>query len=1251
MQKSINKACKAVLKIAQGVYDWDQEDVASEERVTFFQSITKDIEIVRVVLLLTGSMQGLRNDVKTYLEAFYKYKWLWTDDMAMAYRNFLSKKPTIDDYENCLKKFEVVDAEVRAFPSLHVIGALRLTTKGIKYNLAQEASAWKVQYSGNLRKQAHVKMSKIMDYIKSTTSKLGRKIEKKDLDGLRFLMDLLKEIRERESGIQQEMSPVLDMYRMLSFFLPDGFISDEELDMRSTMRSLWTKMVDFAEDVSDELNDKQISFKRDLLMDIRDFGEEVATFRSDYVANGPAQMKITPKEAMQRLDKYTKMYEIKERKYERYNGGESLFALKHIEYPELVKTKKELALLKQLYDLYSDVTDTVKTWNDILWADATDNIDDMTEKIEGLEGRTLRMPRKLRDWPAYKELCKTVADFKTVLPLLVSLSSPAVQARHWQAVMKVTGTKFDVTGSEFTLSTLLEAQIAKYAEDIEEICESATKQLGIQNKMNDIKNRWSIEDFEFAPYKTRDVPVLQKVTPILEELEEAQMNCQTMLTMRHVAPFKEPLTSLLTTLSDTNETAERWLKVQLLWTSLESVFLGGDIAKQLPREAKQFSKIDKEFIKIMKKASDVLNIVGCCGDELLRTTLPVMVEALEKCQKALDGYLEQKRNKFPRFYFVSNPVLLQVLSQGSDPEAMQPFYEKVFPGISNVVHQEEDKNYIEAMIFRKGSNEERIDFNKPVHAKGNIEDWLNDLVGEMRSTLKDVTRNCAYTVYDMENPISDLEDFNNKFGGQFALLGIQLMWTSDIEDALETAAAQGGSSKKNAVRDALIKCKSILELMSSWSLDPNLSKLARTKIETNITIQVHQRDVAAEITSLHKRRLLSDASSFDWQKQARFYWNDEGEEDIVDDNGCQYIRVTDVEFQYQFEYLGCMGRLAITPLTDRCYITLAQALGMCFGGAPAGPAGTGKTETVKDMGRTLGLWVCVTNCTDQQRYTDCAKIFKGLCQGGMWGCFDEFNRIRLPVLSVVAQQVLSIQNAKKSKSSHFSFPGEADPIMLNASCGFFITMNPGYAGRQELPENLKALFRHVAMMVPDRQIIMKVFLCAVGYLSFERLSVKFAILYQLCEEQLSKQKHYDFGLRNILSVLRTAGQNKRDAPPGTTEAELLYRTLRDMNLSKFVAQDVPLFLSLLADLFPSLEAPADSSYPLMEDKISKAIQEKGLIEHPAWVKKVIQLYETTLVRHGIMLVGPPRRRQDPHFRRAACCPCRSQGRPVSRGAH
>jgi dynein heavy chain len=144
-----------------------------------------------------------------------------------------------------------------------------------------------------------------------------------------------------------------------------------------------------------------------------------------------------------------------------------------------------------------------------------------------------------------------------------------------------------------------------------------------------------------------------------------------------------------------------------------------------------------------------------------------------------------------------------------------------------------------------------------------------------------------------------------------------------------------------------------MEKLTAMCLEENPSRIHRTKIETLVTIHVHQKDLFEEIQQEAKTHKINDATDFDWMKNTRIYWK-------MDDENVE-ISITDVSFIYSYEFLGAKERLCVTPLTDRCYVTLAQALGMNYGGAPAGPAGTGKTETVKDLGRTLGVFVVVTN--------------------------------------------------------------------------------------------------------------------------------------------------------------------------------------------------------------------------------------------------------------------------------------------------
>lgn len=913
---------------------------------------------------------------------------------------------------------------------------------------------------------------------------------------------------------------------------------------------------------------------------------------------------VPPMEAAERLNKYKRLFEERQRKWDSYCEGEDLFGLPITQYPELEACKKELELLDKLYGLYVNVVQTIKGYGDMMWSEVVAQIDAMTETATGFQALCKRMPKQLRDWEAYGELKKTIDEFFEVLPLLQMCSQKSMRTRHWQSIMQVTGKKIPMEEAgpsveNCKLQHVLDLGMVNFVEDVEDIAGGSAKELAIETKMNQIIDSWAEMSFSFSNFKNRGPVILaaKELAEIMEALEESQMQLGSMAGNRYSAPFRSTVQEWIVNLSTVSDMVEQWISVQNLWIYMEAVFSSGDIAKQLPQEAKRFTSIDKNFMKITQKAFETPNCVQCCcGNDLMRTLLPHLTEQLELCQKSLTGYLETKRNCFPRFYFCSDGVLLEILSQGSDPHAIVQHLQNVFDSLAAVTFDKQKKYTAVTMV---ANDKEEVAFSSQLNLQGNVEDYLGEIVSCMQETLHDVCRDCG-----AECDTISCEEIVARFPAQISILAIQFAWTNDLEDALRRAR-QDKLSMSASNKKALLTLNELIGM----TVKDKWNALQRTNIETLITIQVHQKDVTDELV----KKKVKDPGDFEWLKQARVYWRVEKDTTV--------ISICDVEFDYQHEYLGCKERLVVTPLTDRCYVTLSQAIGMFLGGAPAGPAGTGKTETTKDMGRMLGVFVVVFNCSDQMDYKSLGKIYKGLAMAGCWGCFDEFNRIDLDVLSVAASQVACVLAAQRERRDSFVFTDGQD-VTLRSGCSYFITMNPGYAGRQELPENLKALFRGVCMMVPDFMLIMRVKLAGCGYYENQVIAKKFDLLYNLCKQQLSKQTHYDYGLRNILSVLRTAGTVKRanlEAP----EMQLMMRTLRDMNMSKMIAEDVPLFLSLIGDLFPGMQAEK-AVFPKIEEAAENVSKEKNLqwSEAKEWSGKVIQLLETYYVRHGMGVVGP-----------------------------
>ncbi|XP_061653536.1 dynein axonemal heavy chain 8-like isoform X1 [Phyllopteryx taeniolatus] len=1197
IHQAILEIIELILDVNNGIQCWeveyrhDRPATDGRQKLNFYSRVIQHEDIKAVIFILKSALKLQRDNAASVLERFKKFKELWSEDKERVIKAFMDSKPTLMEIKSKLQHYDVFQSQIEEIQNVIVVGMIELSTDHLKESLRIEAKAWKKLLCKYLRIECRKNIINISLHTHRSFTQLSHSVE--NLDDVRCAMKTLSNLRDSEINTDITLISTQDAYEVLLLY--EAEMPEKESGEVYGLGRFFTRLLSKSISVQDQLFCMQPSLKQDLLERVSVFEKDVDTFTDDYDIAGPMVEGIEPKEASLRLQKFQARFSELWRNFTTYNSGEQLLGLPVSDYECLQNKKKELDLLQKLYGLYDTVMKTINGHTKLLWTQV--DIDKINNELMDFQNRCRRLPKGLKEWQAFMDLKKTIDDFNELCPLLEMMTNKSMIRRHWDQISNLTGHTFEVESPTCTLDNIMEAPLLKYKDDIEDICISAVKERDIEAKLSGVKAVWHDMNLTLMDFKDRGELMLRgsDTTEILTTLEDSLMVLGSLLSNRYCTFYKAEIQDWVSKLSTSTDVIEQWVIVQNLWIYLEAVFVGGDIAKDLPQEAERFQQIDSTWINIMQRARNVPNVVECCvGDPMLGEILPDLQKQLDFCQKSLTGYLEKKRLLFPRFFFVSDPALLEILGQASDSHTIQAHLLGVFDNVNEV---EFDVNEYDSILAVLSQESEKLLLDKPIMAQGPVELWLGKLLMEQQSSLHTVIKAADDVINDED---FELIGFLDRFQAQVGLLGIQMLWTRDSEEALENA-----EFSKEAMIFTKKKFLNILRLLIKQTTY-DLTKFDRVKYETLVTIHVHQYDIFEELVA----KSVKSTGDFEWLKQSRFYFND---------NDKVIVSITNVDFVYQNEFLGCTDRLVITPLTDRCYITLSQALGMSMGGAPAGPAGTGKTETTKDMGRCLGKYVVVFNCSDQMDFRGLGRIYKGLAQSGSWGCFDEFNRIDLPVLSVAAQQIYIVLVARKTHKSTFVFT-DGDIVDLNPEFGLFITMNPGYAGRQELPENLKVQFRTVSMMVPDRQIIMRVKLASCGFNENVLLAQKFFVLYKLCEEQLTKQVHYDFGLRNILSVLRTLGACKR-ARPDDSESSTVMRVLRDMNLSKLVDEDEPLFLSLINDLFPGIKLD-NSTYNELQAAVKNQVDLAALVNHPNWNLKLVQLYEASLVRHGLMTLGP-----------------------------
>ncbi|XP_036367019.1 dynein heavy chain 1, axonemal-like isoform X1 [Octopus sinensis] len=1118
---------------------------------------------------------------KAYAERYNKYVELCNLDVNKFISTYAeTERPAVEIQEEAEKHLQEKGILEDEIPLSITIGPFWVTTSHVRETVSKKKKALTMALLDLLARQLSQQTEEVCETFKQISRKQSEKPNTiEELDELR---EWMKSIPEKIKDQQEQIDKIVVDYGLLENFFYNLSIDD--------FNNLWAmigwplKIEKQTETILLNHEADEERFRKLQLLDQAAFNEKL-----DSLAMMAASMQSytdvnKAHEIANEARRISKQMKDAQQLAQVYNNRERLFKLPITQYDKLHLMVKEFEPFRSLWVTASDWQRWHDSWlNDPL---LSINAEDVEKNVLDSYKIMHKSVRIFQDSPVVQEVAiiikGQIEEFRPFIPLFQGLRNPGMRNRHWDQLSDELG--FQVRPkSNLTFSKCLEMKLQDYIEVIAKVAEVAGKEYSIEQALNKMEKEWEPVLFEIMPYKNTGTHILKCSDDTSQMLDDHIVMTQSMSFSPYKKAFEAQISAWENKLRISQDVLDEWLACQRSWMYLEPIFTSEDISRQLPVESKRYQTMERLWRKIMKNAKENPQVINLCADARLLDSLKECNKLLDQVQKGLTDYLETKRSSFPRFYFLSDDELLEILSQTKDPTAVQPHLRKCFENIARLKFEKD----LQITKMYSGEGEE-VDFKAVLYPIGNVECWMLNIEETMRESLRLIIKAALECYPATERPTWVLE-----WPGQVVIAGCQTFWTEGVTHSLQDDTIRKYHELVLSQLDDLRKL-----------VRGEVPKIGRLTLSALIVIEVHSRDVVAKIID----EKVNSANDFEWISQLRYYWK---EEDLK-------ICAVNAEFKYGYEYLGNTSRLVITPLTDRCYLTLTGALHLKFGGAPAGPAGTGKTETTKDLAKAMAIQCVVFNCSDQLDYMAMGKFLKGLASSGAWACFDEFNRIDIEVLSVVAMQLTTIVQALIKQVDRFFFEGVE--IALKPSCAVFITMNPGYAGRTELPDNLKALFRPVAMMVPDYALIAEISLFSFGFSEAKVLAQKIVSTFKLSSEQLSTQDHYDFGMRAVKSVISAAGNLKRQQPD-MKEDLITLRAIQDVNVPKFLVDDLKLFNGIVSDLFPNTkEEPID--YGSLDTALKKACRKFNLKAVQGFIHKCIQLYETTVVRHGLMLVGP-----------------------------
>ena len=1046
-------------------------------------------------------------------------------------RGWLTKLPDLNEFEKVLAKHVESGNSITQLDAEVDHGCLRLQVQSAQAAVHELIQGWSESFVKWIEQFLVHRLQDLLTFMAMISFGLTRipqswtpgEYERAELGLASGYASAAKKFSDKFDVI---LGPLYDMNDLLDKFSEHGLQSNWKKILKN-IPSTWSGVTDGILSLQANMS-KVESLERDrLFLRQQNFQKKMKSFQYSLKTELPLTSSANTNEAFGIISSFQADYDDLANDVHDLRTEELMFELDPTDLTHLKGFAKDIAASKNMWDLIDSCNSEISTWGQTRW-DAIDGAWHclIETQISSLKQNFSTLPAKFQASDAVIETFKRLDDAQKTIVLILEMKHFSMRDRHFQAIQEIAGlssfSAYAICSGGASFHDMLSTRIIKFSSHIREVISSAIRQFSVERALQNLDKTWTKTVLKFVKHPASSQLILEFNEDELELLEDHRIMLQNILHSKETGPFIDSLLMWKRRLQEVDNFISTIKRLQSVWKGVFKLF-GNDgsmsdlLKKSIPGVWKKFATCNTAFRHLLKNMYQWSTILDVCAGDFGRNVgsqLTSLNDSLNECRASVAKYVKTRRSIFPRFYFLDEYSILEFVASSHAIEQCQTYFNLIFQGVHRV--QVKESSTLPTITGVRSMDEEKLVFVNECVCDELAEIWLTKLENIIRHSVKDSIMHSLINSHSALKLPRGMWILQNS--SQSITVAARISFTMSIIHCFKVRDSTGVNLNKHlcVVSNNLNETIMLIRSQLTTSNKFKCSKL--------ITIDIHHRDIVNHLLAAHRDGEL-DECSYEWHKSFRVEW-DSTSDAVVQTDGTvscptQFAtgeivgKCMNFKSSYMYEYTGSRDVIVITPLTDRCALSLLSAA-MTQDGISYlyGKPSTGKYSTLRYIAMTLGRPSRFLPCSVLKNggVDILADFVQGMMETGAWICCYHIDNLSQNVQMIVIQMLGNILRALRQSDKTLDILGRQ--VQMSTRSGS-ITVTALKCVQTPMPQSTGNIFRKIHMSNPSAAKIFTVLLMVEGFCDYERLGRHLCTLYNMLEHTCTNQ--FKFSMHDLRS--------------------------------------------------------------------------------------------------------------------------------------